>query len=105
MLATGPSCQPGDTLRVLISCLQHPACLILPHACTVCHRYTNTSAVISHISYIDGDKGILRYRCAHQQGVWSCLVLLLQAPQLRQSALRTESASPCDLTACKLASS
>lgn len=25
-------------------------------------RYTNTSAVISHISYIDGDKGILRYR-------------------------------------------
>ena len=26
------------------------------------HRYTNTSAVISRISYIDGDKGILRYR-------------------------------------------
>lgn len=26
------------------------------------HRYTNTSAVISHISFIDGDKGILRYR-------------------------------------------
>jgi citrate synthase len=25
-------------------------------------RYTNTSAVISSISYIDGDKGILRYR-------------------------------------------
>jgi citrate synthase len=25
-------------------------------------RYTNTSAVISHISFIDGDKGILRYR-------------------------------------------
>ena len=25
-------------------------------------RYTNTSAVISRISYIDGDKGILRYR-------------------------------------------
>lgn len=24
--------------------------------------YTNTSAVISRISYIDGDKGILRYR-------------------------------------------
>ena len=26
------------------------------------NRYTNTSAVISRISYIDGDKGILRYR-------------------------------------------
>ena len=25
-------------------------------------RYTNTSAVISRISFIDGDKGILRYR-------------------------------------------
>lgn len=28
----------------------------------VLRRYTNTSAVISRISYIDGDKGILRYR-------------------------------------------
>lgn len=26
------------------------------------NRYTNTAAVISRISYIDGDKGILRYR-------------------------------------------
>jgi hypothetical protein len=26
-------------------------------------RYTNTTACISRISYIDGDKGILRYRC------------------------------------------
>lgn len=26
------------------------------------HRYTNTTAVISRISFIDGDKGILRYR-------------------------------------------
>lgn len=25
-------------------------------------RYTNTSAVISRISYIDGEKGVLRYR-------------------------------------------
>lgn len=25
-------------------------------------RYTNTAAVISRISFIDGDKGILRYR-------------------------------------------
>jgi hypothetical protein len=29
---------------------------------TLLSRYTNTSAVISRISYIDGDKGILRYR-------------------------------------------
>lgn len=31
---------------------------IIPATC----RYTNTSAVISKISYIDGEKGVLRYR-------------------------------------------
>ncbi len=31
------------------------------HLCSCC-RYTNTTAVISRISYIDGGKGILRYR-------------------------------------------
>ena len=30
--------------------------------CFPMYRYTNTTAVISRISYIDGDKGILRYR-------------------------------------------
>lgn len=28
----------------------------------VTRRYTNTTAVVSRISFIDGDKGILRYR-------------------------------------------
>jgi len=28
----------------------------------LCFRYVNTAACISRISYIDGDKGILRYR-------------------------------------------
>lgn len=32
------------------------------HLCCLFCRYTNTSAVISRISFIDGDKGILRYR-------------------------------------------
>ncbi len=32
----------------------------IPHVCS--YRYVNTAACISRISYIDGDKGILRYR-------------------------------------------
>jgi hypothetical protein len=39
-------------------CLLSPSLLFPTPFC----RYTNTSAVISRISYIDGDKGILRYR-------------------------------------------
>lgn len=34
----------------------------LPAAAASPCRYTNTTAVISRISFIDGDKGILRYR-------------------------------------------
>jgi hypothetical protein len=41
-------------------------------------RYTNTSAVISHISFIDGDKGILRYRYVAAKQ----LALNVLAPQL-----------------------
>jgi citrate synthase len=32
------------------------------HAWCACRGYVNTSAVKSAISFIDGDKGILRYR-------------------------------------------
>ena len=42
-----------------------PTCSLLPRfriPALPAHRYTNTSAVISRISYIDGEKGILRYR-------------------------------------------
>ena len=40
-----------------------PACRYTSHDCLpACPRYTNTSAVISRISFIDGELGILRYR-------------------------------------------
>jgi len=42
---------------------ERPALLSLTlFECSLSHRYTNTSAVISRISYIDGEKGVLRYR-------------------------------------------
>ena len=37
-------------------------CSLPSHLTCTCRGYTNTSAVKSAISFIDGDKGILRYR-------------------------------------------
>lgn len=72
--------------------------------------YTNTSAVISRISYIDGDKGVLRYRgypIEELTGASYCeaayLVLYGNLPDRCARGIAMHAHAPCKVAACCLA--